>query len=49
MNQPNTHPIQDGSKSEKKPYSRPELTNHGKVEHLTQAIIYPGTSQPIPG
>jgi hypothetical protein len=33
--------------SEKKPYVRPELVKHGKVESLTQTAVVHGCSSPL--
>jgi hypothetical protein len=33
--------------TEKKPYVRPELVKHGKVESLTQGLPVSGCSSPI--
>jgi hypothetical protein len=35
--------------AERKPYVRPELTKHGKVESLTQGIVQSGCSHPLGG
>jgi hypothetical protein len=37
------------SQPEKKPYSRPQLANHGKVESLTQTAVYGNPSQVLSG
>jgi hypothetical protein len=35
--------------AQKKPYARPELTKHGKVESLTQTYTKGGYSSPVIG
>jgi hypothetical protein len=42
-----TQTLQVEREGPKKPYARPTLVTHGKVEAVTTVIPGPGTSQPI--